>query len=323
MSRRAAFRLLLLGLLLCWCGVFLRSENTERSMVRALALEHTAGKWNVALLYQFPEAAADSSEATAAVRLCTGAGQTLEQALFAAEAELPQRPGYRLCDYLLLHTEDLPGELSACESLLCQRTELRQSARVLAFTPDWETLQLRSEEDAVFPEQLLQRIKESAAVAPRLYEGPDWLLFPVLQTEEGSVDIQEEGLLLTGTKALFLPTEQTEMARVLLELGQEHTFWQGTQPICIRRSILGVQAEGETFRVQLTFQQKAGAPEPTEAQRQALEALCIETIQVCWDAGADLLSLGSIRALRDGPGAFFRATKSACPTLQADVQFLG
>ena len=38
MSRRATLRLLLLGLLLCWCGVFLRSENTEKSIVRALLL---------------------------------------------------------------------------------------------------------------------------------------------------------------------------------------------------------------------------------------------------------------------------------------------
>ena len=41
MSRRATLRLLLLGLLLCWCGVFLRSENTEKSIVRALLLEQT------------------------------------------------------------------------------------------------------------------------------------------------------------------------------------------------------------------------------------------------------------------------------------------
>lgn len=51
MSRRATLRLLLLGLLLCWCGVFLRSENTEKSIVRALLLEQTPEQWNVALLY--------------------------------------------------------------------------------------------------------------------------------------------------------------------------------------------------------------------------------------------------------------------------------
>ena len=68
MSRRATLRLLLLGLLLCWCGVFLRSENTEKSIVRALLLEQTPEQGNVALLYQFPEAAADSSDAAASVQ---------------------------------------------------------------------------------------------------------------------------------------------------------------------------------------------------------------------------------------------------------------
>lgn len=75
MSRRATLRLLLLGLLLCWCGVFLRSENTEKSIVRALMLEQTPEQWNVALLYQFPEAAADSSDAAASVQLCAGTGK--------------------------------------------------------------------------------------------------------------------------------------------------------------------------------------------------------------------------------------------------------
>ena len=117
MSRRATLRLLLLGLLLCWCGVFLRSENTEKSIVRALLLEQTPEQWNVALLYQFPEAAADSSDATASVQLCAGTGKTLEQALFAAEEHLPQRPSYRLCEYLFLNTGSLRGELSACEPL--------------------------------------------------------------------------------------------------------------------------------------------------------------------------------------------------------------
>ena len=116
MSRRATLRLLLLGLLLCWCGVFLRSENTEKSIVRALLLEQTPEQWNVALLYQFPEAAADSSE----------------QALFAAEEHLPQRPSYRLCEYLLLNTGSLRGELSACEPLFCERADLRLAIRVLA-----------------------------------------------------------------------------------------------------------------------------------------------------------------------------------------------
>ena len=90
-------------------AVFLRSENTEKSIVRALLLEQTPEQWNVALLYQFPEAAADSSDAAASVQLCAGTGETLEQALFAAEEHLPQRPSYRLCEYLFLNTGSLRG----------------------------------------------------------------------------------------------------------------------------------------------------------------------------------------------------------------------
>ena len=75
----------------------------------------------MALLYQFPEAAADSSDAAASVQLCAGTGETLEQALFTAEEHLPQRPSYRLCEYLFLNTGSLRGELSACEPLFCER----------------------------------------------------------------------------------------------------------------------------------------------------------------------------------------------------------
>ena len=151
MSRRATLRLLLLGLLLCWCGVFLRSENTEKSIVRALLLEQTPEQWNVALLYQFPEAAADSSDAAASVQLCAGTGKTLEQALFAAEEHLPQRPSYRLCEYLFLNTGSLRGELSACEPLFCERADLRLATRVLAVTPGCEELLARAEEEERFP----------------------------------------------------------------------------------------------------------------------------------------------------------------------------
>ncbi len=90
------------------------------------------------------------------------------------------------------------------------------------------------------------------------------------------------------------------MARVLLEYGQEHTFIVEETPITIRRSVLGVQAAGDGFTVQLTFQKKAASATPTETQCRKLEARCVETVQRCWDAEADILSLGSVRALRDG-----------------------
>lgn len=260
MSRRATLRLLLLGLLLCWCGVFLRSENTEKSIVRALLLEQTPEQWNVALLYQFPEAAADSSDAAASVQLCAGTGETLEQALFAAEEHLPQRPSYRLCEYLFLNTGSLRGELSACEPLFCERADLRLATRVLAVTPGCEELLARAEEEERFPEQLLQCAKDTAECAPHLYERGKGLLLPVVQLKEGRITLQKEALLLTETGTFSLTEEETEMARVLLEYGQEHTFIVEETPITIRRSVLGVQAAGDGFTVQLTFQKKRHLP---------------------------------------------------------------
>ena len=88
------------ALLVVWCLLFLRGDNTEKSMVRALFLEKAEG-WTVTLLYQAPEAEADASEAGSGLKVISAAGTTLEQALAAAEQALPRPASYRLCDYLL------------------------------------------------------------------------------------------------------------------------------------------------------------------------------------------------------------------------------
>ena len=72
MSRREGLRLLAAGVLTVWLCLFLHWENTEKSMIRALLVETKDDSWTVGLLYQFPEASADSSEAEAAIRLCVG-----------------------------------------------------------------------------------------------------------------------------------------------------------------------------------------------------------------------------------------------------------
>ena len=178
-------------------------------------------------------------------------------------------------------------------------------------------------EEERFPEQLLQCAKDTAERAPHLYERGKGLLLPVVQLKEGSITLQKEALLLTETGTFSLTEEETEMARVLLEYGQEHTFIVEETPITIRRSVLGVQAAGDGFTVQLTFQKKTASATPTETQCRKLETLCVETVQRCWDAGADILSLGSVRALRDGRKTAFLTAKNACPAVQADVIFLG
>ena len=72
MTRRGWLRLMAAGVLVVWLCLFLHWDNTEKSMIRALLVETNGDSWTVGLLYQFPEASADSSEAKAAIRLCMG-----------------------------------------------------------------------------------------------------------------------------------------------------------------------------------------------------------------------------------------------------------
>ena len=96
MTRRGWLRLMAAGVLVVWLCLFLHWDNTEKSMIRALLVETSGDSWTVGLLYQFPEASADSSEAKAAIRLCMGRGPELSSAISAAEEALPQRADWRI-----------------------------------------------------------------------------------------------------------------------------------------------------------------------------------------------------------------------------------
>ena len=329
MSKNAALRLLAVGLLLCWCGLFLRTETTEKSMVRLIFADPTETGWTVGLLYQFPEAAADSADAAASVRLALGEGETPEEALLAAEKALHQRANYRLCEYLLLGPGWSGSALQAWEPLVQQHPELRLSIKLLAAEFSGAALAAQAEETEQLPEQLpeqlLQTVKAAAPTAPRLYRfrRDQGILLPLLRLTGGKAELREEGLLLSARGATALSAEETAMAALLLGAGSRTQLDAAEQTLTVRRSVCGVQAVGEGFLVDLTLQRRAGTPAPAEAQRQALQALCEETVRVCWENGLDLLSLSAFRAQRDGPGQNTLTTKNACPELRADVRFLG
>ena len=62
MTRPGLAALMAAGVLVVWLCLFLHWDNTEKSMIRALLVETSGDSWTVGLLYQFPEASADSSE---------------------------------------------------------------------------------------------------------------------------------------------------------------------------------------------------------------------------------------------------------------------
>ena len=305
MSKNAALRLLAVGLLLCWCGLFLRTETTEKSMVRLIFADPTETGWTV--------------------RLEIGEGETPEKALLAAEKALHQRANYRLCEYLLLGPGWSGSALQTWEPLVQQHPELRLSIKLLAAEFSGEALAAQAQETEQLPEQLLQTVKTAASTAPRLYRfrRDQGGLLPLLRLTGGKAELREEGLLLSARGAMALSAEETAMAALLLGAGSRTQLDAAGQMLTVRRSVCGVQAVGEGFLVDLTLQRRAGTPAPAEAQRQALQILCEETVRVCWENGLDLLSLSAFRAQRDGPGQNTLTTKNACPELRADVRFLG
>ena len=135
-----------------------------------MLLEPGEGHWTVGLLYQAPEASADSSEVSDGIRFAAAQGPDLERALASAEAALPLTANFRLCDYLLL----MPGggwtALEEYEALVLARQCGRTSARLAACRFSCGELSEATEEGGEPLTQLLQALKQARRILPRLYE---------------------------------------------------------------------------------------------------------------------------------------------------------
>ena len=311
MTRRGWLRLMAAGVLVVWLCLFLHWDNTEKSMIRALLVETNGDSWTVGLLYQSPEASADSSEAKAAIRLCIGRGPELSSAISAAEEALPQRADWRLCEYLLAGQDSVRQTLSACEELFLHRPYGRLASRVFGRSFSVETLKERADESDVLPENLLQCIKNAAPAAPRLYQQSSGFILPVVELEDEDAHYRPEALIITPEQTGQLTESQTEMALLL------HCFALEAGPLRLRRAFCGVEREGESFLLRVNALPRNALPADAEAE---LEALCADTVRRCWTLGLDISGLGAHQALRDGH--FVLTTKNVCPEIRADVKLM-
>ena len=171
------------------------------------------------------------------------------------------------------------------------------------------------------PGALLQAAEDTAARAPHLYECAAGAVIPILKIEENGVTWQKESCLLTAQGSTRLSPNETAMAQLLQERTMPVEFALEGETVTLRRCVVSVEAEGNGFAVTLTGQRRAGTPPVAESVCRQLEALCEETIVRAWQSGADLLRLGAVCALKEGPGAFF-TTKNACPEVRASVKML-
>lgn len=304
MSKNATLRLLAVGLLLCWCGLFLRTETTEKSMVRLIFADPTETGWTVGLLYQFPGSGRRLRRCGRFRPAGAWGGETPEKALLAAEKALHQQANYRLCEYLLLGPGWSGSALQTWEPLVQQHPELRLSIKLLAAEFSGAALAAQVRETEQLPEQLLQTVKNAASTAPRLYRfrRDQGILLPLLRLTGGKAELRRRVCCFPLGERRPFPPKRQPWQRFCLGRAAALNWTQPGRRLPFGASVCGVQAVGEGFLVDLTLQRRAGTPAPTEAQRQTLQALCEETVRICWENGLDLLSLSAFRAQRDGPG---------------------
>lgn len=321
MSRRGWLRLLAAGALTAWLCLFLHRDSTEKSMVRALLAEKNGGGWMVGLLYQFPQAEADSSEAEAAIRLCTGRGTQLSEAITSAEGALPQQADWRLCEYLLVSPASARQVLPACEAFYLAQPYGRLASRVFAADFSIETLEQQEQESGALPEDLLQNIKDSAPAAPRLYEHGRGVLMPVVELGQKSARCRPELLAVTAEHMEYLDAASSEMALLLQGKSRtrtgEHLFETDAGPLRLRRAVIGTEQNRESFLIRVCAMSRSALPSGAE---EYLSSLCTDTISRCWALGLDIAGLGAVQALREG--RFTLTTKNVCPALRADVRLI-
>ena len=169
-SRGRIYKYLAAALLAAFCLAFARTDTTEKSMVRAVLVEPGEMGWTVGLLYQAPEASADSSEVSDGIGFAAAEGPSLERALNNAASLLPLDANFRLCDYLVL----MPGSgwqtLAEYESLVLARQCGRTSALLSACDFTCQDISEATEESGDLLTALLQSLKQTQDAAPRLYE---------------------------------------------------------------------------------------------------------------------------------------------------------
>ena len=321
-SRGRILKYLAAALLAAFCLAFARTDTTEKSMVRAILLEPGEEEWTVGLLYQAPEASADSSEASDGIGFAVAQGTGLERALDNAASLLPLEANFRLCDYLLL----MPGgnwqTLSSYESLVLARQCGRTSAQLAACDFTCQELSEATEEGEDLLTSLLQTLKRSKRALPRLYETrtDEGLLMPCLTMEETTLSVKPEGWFVSTDSSEQWDAQKTAVYGLLTGQGDTFTFWLGEHPLTLRRPLLGVEKTKDgSFAVHLDCQTAADSAEPTDTDLARLGDLCTQLVQERWSAGQDLIGLGACAALRDGQNAWLSPAKNACPQLRTDV----
>ncbi len=213
---------LLLGIALL---VALWASSTQSQpqsyMVRAVVLDETGGQYTVGVLYQAPDAAANSADVQITYQLAQGQGDSLAEAVQAVEQAVGGQLSYQLSDYLLLASGCTPNTVQAYAALVQTAQCGRYSAKVSALSQDMAQLEALIAQTPQTASILLERLVEDGQNAPALYDVlEDALPMPLLNVQDdGTLAAELLSCSLGAQGRVLYDAVQTQLY-ALLHTGQ-------------------------------------------------------------------------------------------------------
>lgn len=208
---------ILLGLVfvvICLCRA---SQTTQNILVRVILLEDTAQGQRVGVLYQDPQAAANSAEAQAPVRLVYAEGESISAAFQALEKEFPGSISYQCSDYLLLCGSCENETVVEYTAQLQNTQQGRYAASVIFLSQDIEALSAIAETNGQALQNLLECVEDTVRPTVKLYEcTADEVCVPFLAMNEvGEMQTAELLYECTGGESFIYDETQTQLYYLL------------------------------------------------------------------------------------------------------------
>lgn len=205
-----------IALLAAFCasgGVSNAASVTDGFMVRAVLIEQDADGYTVAVLYQDPEAAANSAEVSAPFSIAQATGDSLAGAFATLEQTLAAPVSYQLGDYLLLcgtPSLTLLREYAALvQSIGCGRYAAQvcySSVTVAAFAQQAEASQ-------TLAEGLFTLLEQSEQLPASLFDAAQasFLVPQIEQAADGSFAPLQTSYLLSESGGMAYDATQTQL----------------------------------------------------------------------------------------------------------------
>ncbi len=250
---------LVFGVMLCTSGW---QRTAGDNIVRAVLLEEEDGIYCVGVLYQDPEAAANSADAQVQLSLVYAEGESLATAFQALEQSAEKDFSYQMSDYLLLCNQCSKEVVDSYAAELQTTQRGRYAAQVSYLAQGIADV---AEVLALHPEggqTLLEALEHNTDVAPYLYEtaqenAQKSLVMPLLLlAEDSTVAPLEQMYLLSTEGAQVYDKTQTQLYLLLRYADVSAAFFTGTHAFAVAGRILSW--EGSLTGVSSSFSETFG-----------------------------------------------------------------